>query len=312
MPKLSLKETPAEKEEKEWRRMKKAARKASRYAQLDDPPQAESSRRSWKQRHARSVPDDDLEGDTPGLESRKADAEEDWNAKLFEAMEWDSAQDSAHAWFNSFVPPRWRNSPELATEGPSTLHQLDDDAYAEYMRKGMWERTHRAELEDQRRRKAEAKERRKLEKEKKEKLRQMEQEEIECRRRKREEKTQRALIDGWAAYESRWSKLQKLSAQKDADAGRGLTFQDLPWPVYPFPSSPESLTKEAITAFLFSDLHSQDKTKKQRLREAFLLYHPDRFEGRFMHVVNAKDVQLVKDAAGRVVRTLNDLADDVR
>ncbi|KAF9517563.1 hypothetical protein BS47DRAFT_1277641, partial [Hydnum rufescens UP504] len=86
-----------------------------------------------------------------------------------------------------------------------------------------------------------------------------------------------------------------------------LTFESLPWPTYPPPRNVDMLTKDAISSFLLSSTHSPGKTRKQLLREALLAYHPDRFVGRYLSLVESSQRPLIEDAVGRVIRALNSL-----
>ncbi|KZV73270.1 hypothetical protein PENSPDRAFT_537983, partial [Peniophora sp. CONT] len=54
------------------------------------------------------------------------------------------------------------------------------------------------------------------------------------------------------------------------------TFDTVVWPVLIPPVDDTDLTLGAIWEFLFSDMHSEDKDDKQRLREAFLRWHEDK------------------------------------
>lgn len=78
------------------------------------------------------------------------------------------------------------------------------------------------------------------------------------------------------------------------------------WPViYLDPklaSSPELvlnlLTVQQIATFLLSPFHSQEKSHKERIRDALLRWHPDRFSGRFLN-------RVVEDEQAMVVQGLN-------
>lgn len=342
MPKrLELKETKAEKEEKEYKRMRKEARKAARY-HVDEQSSSTSHSATFGESSGSSrnfgrgsrkqydlVFDDLDEGTwTPSSTSIKADKEairtqmeEDeeqaFRAKLFDAMEMDLGQDSAYSHFNSYahIPARWKErsptSRDLDDAGPPDPNYMNDEQYVEYVRQGMWERTHKAEAEERQRRKERAQERKEKEKRLKEESKRLEAEAIEERRRRREEKDKRKLRDSWMAYESRWSTLQKAAAASTI-LPDSLDFAFLPWPVHPPPKSIDALTKESISAFVLSDLHSGEKSQKQRLRDALLLYHPDRFESKFMAFVRDQDRTLVTEGVGRVVRALNALTEEGR
>jgi hypothetical protein len=83
----------------------------------------------------------------------------------------------------------------------------------------------------------------------------------------------------------------------------------------------EHLTIEAISQFLLTaaptdgakppPLRDVDKKeRKEKLRETFLRFHPDKFEGRVMRRVKASEQETVREAIGQVVRALNALMGD--
>jgi len=104
----------------------------------------------------------------------------------------------------------------------------------------------------------------------------------------------------WDDYERRW---KSLSADSDV---RKLSFSSIPWPVVRPPRSPSELDLASVKAFLFSRSHSLEKSAKQRVRDAMLRFHPDRFEGRWMSKVRDSERAAVKEGIGRVARVLND------
>jgi hypothetical protein len=55
----------------------------------------------------------------------------------------------------------------------------------------------------------------------------------------------------------------------------------------------------------------EKKHRKDKLRETFLRFHPDKFEGQLMSRVRESDRQRVRDAIGVVVRALNALTGEV-
>jgi hypothetical protein len=70
----------------------------------------------------------------------------------------------------------------------------------------------------------------------------------------------------------------------------------------------DELTAEAITAFLLPVDKGFDREKrKETLRESFLRFHPDKFEGRFMKFIKDGEKERVKEAIGQVSRVLNSL-----
>lgn len=111
-------------------------------------------------------------------------------------------------------------------------------------------------------------------------------------------KSDKLIVDAWTNYESRWTTLMLSSDPLD--------FKTIPWPVIKPANGPADLTPEAISTFLFSQLHSLQLSRKERIRSAQLRWHPDRFR-RLMGRVKAEDKAKVEEAVGVVARCLNDL-----
>lgn len=122
-----------------------------------------------------------------------------------------------------------------------------------------------------------------------------------------------------------------------------LSFDDIPWPIatahhrdkserrhHSKSRAPESLddirksinaaemTADAIASFLLpvaaaiSDAERglKKKERKDKLRETFLRFHPDKFEGRFMKRIKEEEREKVREAIGQVSRALNTLMGD--
>jgi hypothetical protein len=111
-------------------------------------------------------------------------------------------------------------------------------------------------------------------------------------------KLEKLILKAWANYESRWSTL--------ASSKEELDFKRIPWPVIVPPRNPADITRDAIVALLFSNLHSQTQTRKERIRAAQLRWHPDRFR-RFLGRVSESDKAAVEEGVGIIARCLNEL-----
>lgn len=349
---IKLKRTPAEEEEREWRKARRAARKAheaagpsryrasvkyrfKRHDSLGHSPSRDGHQRSL---YSPEPPLDDMPVDDAPLPPHKSMAElraeieeAHFRAKLFDASlgDDDDRLDALEASFNAYVPPRWSHystsTPGAGPSAPKTSDSLDDDPsqmnddqYAEWIRKGMWARSHQAE-EDARQRHAKELEA------KKERARQarkeIEREERENERRreaKRAEREARNRQEAWSTYRALWTSLTDTAASLSVAAGSESTsssrslmrFDSLPWPIYPPPKDLESVTKEAVSSFLLSSSHSIDKSRKQRIREALLSYHPDRYIGRYLVAIEPSDHGLVQETVVRVTTILNALMED--
>ncbi|KAF8305099.1 hypothetical protein DL93DRAFT_2089807 [Clavulina sp. PMI_390] len=110
------------------------------------------------------------------------------------------------------------------------------------------------------------------------------------------------LMKAWASYQLRWAGLLEISTPEAP-----LTYASIPWPVASDPCHPTSLTPQRMAVFLLSSLHSPDKPAMERIREAMKLWHPDKFEGRFMALIAPSDRAIVREGLGMVARGLIDL-----
>jgi hypothetical protein len=111
-----------------------------------------------------------------------------------------------------------------------------------------------------------------------------------------------ALLKAWGSYQLRWQTLGQSNSFSTP-----LAYTSIPWPVASEPYYPSTLTPERMAAFLLSSLHSAGKSGMDRLREAMKLWHPDKFEGRFMTFVAVSDRAVVREGLGMVARGLIEL-----
>ncbi|KAF8590969.1 hypothetical protein K439DRAFT_1627395 [Ramaria rubella] len=118
--------------------------------------------------------------------------------------------------------------------------------------------------------------------------------------RKQRDNAAKRLVSAWNAYETRWTTLQ-------SSRGEQLTFRTVPWPLICTPSSPSSISGANIAFFLLSPLHSGNKPRKERIREAMQRWHNDKFEPRYLPRVVEGDRKAVKEGVDIVVRCLNEL-----
>ncbi|KAI0827643.1 hypothetical protein BC628DRAFT_1515093 [Trametes gibbosa] len=352
--KLRLKRTPAEEAERHWRKAQKAARRAAKrkhHSEADGPYYDDYDREHAHKRRRTGEPSASYDYDSgsehgpqpqpspspsgsasgshrahkPDYERIQAEIEEmRFKEKMFEAMGEDERLDSLEASMNTYahIPRRWRGGgmDRMDDELGIDPQYMEDEDYAEWVREGMWRKTHAAEHEERLRREAERKARREREDALREETRRMERVTEDDRRRRKRERELAHVIEARVLYNARW---KELLAAGSAVSEETLRFEDLPWPVIPPPRYKredravvvmEDLTTEAITTFLLppsQGLTSADddvaKERREKLRETMLRFHPDKFEGRIMRLVRTSDKELVKAAAGIVARTLNTL-----
>ena len=125
----------------------------------------------------------------------------------------------------------------------------------------------------------------------------------------------KAFEEAWSIYESRWMLLtfatrSMATSSPELPNAMGhltLSFHDIPWPL-PHPArTRHDITSESIRRFLASDYHSTDKTHRDRIKEALLRWHPDRFGTRVLEHVREGQRDEVRKGVDIVVRCLNEL-----
>ncbi|KAG2153281.1 hypothetical protein DEU56DRAFT_476433 [Suillus clintonianus] len=297
MGKLNLKRTPAEEAERALCKARKAAKKATKRSHLSEES-SEHRESGSKRRRRGEVIDSDLDEDfygpppPPSLSSaHKPDYDtilselEDtrFREKMWDALRDDERLDGIDARFNDYahVPDRWRAN---GASGGSPADQMDmdprfmdDDAYAEWIRDGMWRfvsqlrvvpcsciecphhrRKHARQYEEEAHKKAEKAARSARKKEMKAETAKLEKAAEERRKEKKRERESRREENARAEYDRKWKDLLDPNARH----GSPLSFGDIPWPLFvpmvhsdtahsdPFSITLEHFTTTAISAFL--------------------------------------------------------------
>ncbi|KIJ67922.1 hypothetical protein HYDPIDRAFT_126431 [Hydnomerulius pinastri MD-312] len=116
--------------------------------------------------------------------------------------------------------------------------------------------------------------------------------------RREQARLERAIIEAWNSYESRWA---AVSGSSEA-----LSFHDIPWPLLTFPQRVADITAENTTNFILHPIHSSSQSRRERIRTALLRWHPDRFR-RILHRVVESDKSAVEEGVGIIARCLNEL-----
>lgn len=166
MPKLKLKRTPEEEAAHQWRKERKAKRKADkasnpRRKRSSPDPSDDGFGLSDSPSHKRRRTDEQLYdseeeyGPQPATSSYKPDydairaqlEEERFREKMYGAMEDDVGIYGIEEQLNSFahIPDRWqekapggRRGAMKDDEAEANLHLMDEEEYAEWIRQGMW------------------------------------------------------------------------------------------------------------------------------------------------------------------------------
>jgi len=108
------------------------------------------------------------------------------------------------------------------------------------------------------------------------------------------------IISAWRRYQLSWTTTM-------AGESTFLTCSSIPWPVVSEPFTPSSLTPARISEFLLSATHSTLKSPMDRLRDAMKLWHPDKWEGKYMSRLVDSDKEIVREGLGMVARGLIEL-----
>ena len=291
MPKLHLKRTPAEEEERAQRKARKAKRKEDkRLGQKYDLHGSSST--FARDNHHRSKRRATDTGEDPSYDTdyesddrlgwleeqqRRKREEEEFQQRLWDELGQQERLDNLTNNLNSYshIPHRWKSggTADLEDAVYNDPNSMDDERYAEWIREGMWKYVTFAPCEScfpsrkalARKRNAEAyqEQLRKLAEEEARKKRveqlaseraRRETREADERRRRKRSREGRAKQNARDDYETRWDTL--LSPNETTD--RFLTFQDIPWPCHAAYStsddrhfSLDGLTIDSISEFLF-------------------------------------------------------------
>ena len=122
--------------------------------------------------------------------------------------------------------------------------------------------------------------------------------EQKARAEKQKQLERQSQEEAWKAHERRWTTITSDSSP--------LRFKSIPWPTTVQPRNVVEITPVAITKLILSPAHSEGMSRKERIRNALLRWHPDRF-GRVLGRVDEKDREAVERGVGIVARCLNEL-----
>ena len=291
MPKLHLKRTPAEEEERAQRKARKSKRKeAKRLGQKYDLNGSSST--STRDNHHRSKRratdtgedanyDTDYESDDrlEWLEEQhhRKREEEEFQERLWDELGQQERLDNLTSNMDSYphIPQRWKSDgvADLEDAVYNDPNLMNDEHYAEWVRQGMWKyvtfivceccfpsrealaRKRNAQAyQEQLRKKAEEEARKKRAEQLASERARREAREADERRRRERSRERRANQNAHDDYKTRWEKL--LSTGETT--GQPLTFRDIPWPCHAVYSasdghdfSPDDLTVNSISEFLF-------------------------------------------------------------
>ncbi|KAF8590767.1 hypothetical protein K439DRAFT_1627502 [Ramaria rubella] len=130
---------------------------------------------------------------------------------------------------------------------------------------------------------------------------------------------ERALRKSWEEYDKAWERLVLSIRPTKTFTFRKVSFSftDVPWPILRQPADTNNgtthtidlkdITEPAVAKFLLDPRRDPKKSRRERLRDAMLRYHPDKFEGRVLPRIIPEDRERVQEGVGIVMKCLNEL-----
>ncbi|GJJ08462.1 hypothetical protein Clacol_002680 [Clathrus columnatus] len=313
MGKLHLKETPEERLKQTEKSEHKHRKHRHRFSDSHGKLEKKRRRRNSYTSSPATAADGDPPADDPSrinLDELEAQVEDRrFREKLYDAMldDYDNRLDSIEAQLNDYshIPKRWKSAAGTSIRDDNVTidpNLMDDDEYAEWVREGMWRRTHKAEIEEQDRREAEMRARKEREKQFRKESRRLEREAEAKRMAKRELKDHQRRQEVLKYYDTRWQEYTSLPDQHQL-----LGFTDIPWPVFPVVTTIATITEERISEFILYQLDKDNpRGRKERIREALLRWHPDKFESKLGPRLGGEKA-LILEGVGIVARCLNNM-----
>ena len=291
MPKLHLKRTPAEEEERAQRKARKAKRREAKHLGQKYDLRGSSST-STRDNHHRSKRRATDTGEDPNYDTdyesddrlgwleeqqRRKREEEEFQERLWDELGQQERLDNLTTNLDSYthIPQRWKSggTADLEDAVHNDPNSMDDERYAEWMRQGMWKyvtfavcescipsrealarRRNAQAYQEQLRKAAEEEARRKRAEQHASERARREAREADERRRRKRSREGRAKQTARDDYETRWDAL----LSPDEIPGHPLVFRDIPWPCHAAYStsddrhfSLDDLTIDSISEFLF-------------------------------------------------------------
>ncbi|KAG8747756.1 hypothetical protein FRC10_011885 [Ceratobasidium sp. 414] len=127
------------------------------------------------------------------------------------------------------------------------------------------------------------------------------------KRRAEEDQRKKAASSPWATYVTQWEHIMNLPAYLPEH--ELLTARNLPCPltiqsnVTPGMSM---ITRASIEAFLMDPAHSEGKSRKERVRAALLMWHPDKSE-KWIYKFREDRRPLIREVVGVIARHLTEI-----
>ncbi|KAF8606807.1 hypothetical protein BDV93DRAFT_553272 [Ceratobasidium sp. AG-I] len=116
-----------------------------------------------------------------------------------------------------------------------------------------------------------------------------------------------------ARHFNQWDLFGRIRAAQTVEGGgvaerEVFRFEDVPWPVFALPESPEGITKVEVRRFVVaSAAPGQERSLKRQVKDWLLIWHPDKFQGLWLRYIVASDKEIVRRATSVLTQVLNDI-----
>ncbi|KZO96116.1 hypothetical protein CALVIDRAFT_481585, partial [Calocera viscosa TUFC12733] len=112
--------------------------------------------------------------------------------------------------------------------------------------------------------------------------------------------TAQSMTALWESYEKRWQELAKSPPAS-------LTLYSIPFPVAQARPTAAQINPQTVAQFILSTQHSPHKSRKARLKDAMLRWHPDKFEQKWLNKVPEPQRAMAKECASAVAKSVTAL-----
>ncbi|KAG9116047.1 hypothetical protein FRC07_007489 [Ceratobasidium sp. 392] len=122
-----------------------------------------------------------------------------------------------------------------------------------------------------------------------------------------EEEHKKAASNRWTTYLAQWERIMKVPANPSEH--ELLTARHLPCPMFNLPSpniGVNGIDRAGIESFIMDPTHSEGKNRRERVRAALLMWHPDKLE-KWICKFREDRHPLIREVAGVVTRHLTDM-----
>ncbi|CAG8610419.1 20795_t:CDS:1 [Cetraspora pellucida] len=186
---------------------------------------------------------------------------------------------------------------EGETCDPKGIDRMSEDDYAAFIRKGMYEKQHKQELKEQRKKEEEFKQKQRA---KQRRMAEMQAEQQRLMRHYQAEqiRLQEMKHERRASYLARWN-------QFDINGQSSIMFKDIPWPT----ADIKRLSKVDVEDFLLSTIKDNSEIRSI-LRQEQIRFHPDRWHRWIKRMPSERQKKKIMETVTDISRIINVLCEE--